>query len=171
MHGENCVHPCSSNCAKGNCDRFNGSCSEGCKKPYIGKMCNKRKGTLFTLTLRYKSMPSKPLVFGGIFGACASFLILLTVTVLLIRRGIFRNCISRRRHSQTYVSTTETLQTTIETLQTSKDDSHNYQALHSSNDEGNYVSIESPKNDSHTYQELRVPKDNESYVIMKLETN
>ncbi|XP_062593937.1 multiple epidermal growth factor-like domains protein 10 [Saccostrea cucullata] len=39
-YGENCSNVCSSNCVNGTCDRFNGSCTEGCKEPYYGEMCN-----------------------------------------------------------------------------------------------------------------------------------
>ncbi|XP_061170701.1 multiple epidermal growth factor-like domains protein 10 [Saccostrea echinata] len=154
--GANCIHSCSTNCANDTCDRFNGSCTEGCKEPYYGEICNQRESTYLH--------SEKPLIIGAVFGACAFVAMLIVLVVLLRRKGILRSWIERRRHSQTYV-------TSMDDSAAQRYDSHNYKGLHGFKDKGNYVTFESTSKDyANVYQDLHIPKDKGNYVNMELES-
>ena len=40
-YGKDCRYPCGKHCVNGACDRFNGSCVDGCVDGFIGEKCNK----------------------------------------------------------------------------------------------------------------------------------
>ncbi|XP_062607535.1 multiple epidermal growth factor-like domains protein 10 [Saccostrea cucullata] len=124
-YGENCTHSCSANCANDTCDRFNGSCTGGCKEPYYGDMCEEMD-----------SKSAIPFIIGGVLGAIVFVTILIALVVYLLRKGIFRSLIEKRRHSQIYITSTDT-------LKQPKDESHTYQTLNTFNPEKqNYVNLD-----------------------------
>ncbi|XP_062618451.1 receptor-type tyrosine-protein phosphatase epsilon-like, partial [Saccostrea cucullata] len=81
-YGENCIHSCSPNCVNVTCDRFNGSCTEGCKEPFYGDVCNQQDGTL---RFQSKRTSAQPLTIGAVLGAFTVVIILLALLALFMR--------------------------------------------------------------------------------------
>ncbi|XP_062600594.1 multiple epidermal growth factor-like domains protein 10 [Saccostrea cucullata] len=161
-YGENCIHSCSANCANGTCDKFNGSCTEGCRESYYGDICDQSDGS-FLLNMNSKS--AKPPIVGGVLGAIAFVTILIALTISLLRKGIFRSWIERRRHSQIYINSTDT-------LRQPNDESHTYQTLNDSNKPENYMNFDlhEPEDTAAcAYQGLRISKNEGNYVNLELD--
>ncbi|XP_061170697.1 receptor-type tyrosine-protein phosphatase alpha-like [Saccostrea echinata] len=81
-YGVGCIHFCSPNCVNDTCDRFNGSCTEGCKESYFGEKCSEKEGTF---RLHSDSTSVQPLTIGAVLGAFAIVIILIALLALFMR--------------------------------------------------------------------------------------